>query len=220
VPQALLAVSYRLLCHPLKDYPGPFLAKFTGGHAAYHAVQRRLHLATYEAHRKYGPVFRPAPDRLVFNTVAAYNGMSMQLMSFSDFQRETSILTIDIDIFLNPITNKAQNYRQSQFNPQHNIFGTLDKERHRQKRRIYGQVLSDRSLRIFEPTMIDEIDIFLKQLTTQDSVNMAILCERLTADIAGQLAFGQPLRTQTESTNRVFPRAMLSMNFVVSLFSK
>ncbi|KAK8872355.1 cytochrome P450 [Apiospora arundinis] len=44
------------------------------------------------------------------------------------------------------------------------------------------------------------------------------LCERLTADIAGELAFGQPLHTQTETTNRVVPRAMLSMNFLVSLF--
>ncbi|KAK8045625.1 hypothetical protein PG993_005649 [Apiospora rasikravindrae] len=125
-----------------------------------------------------------------------------------------------VDIYLNPSTNKAQIYRHSQFNPQHNIFGTLDKERHRQKRKVYGRMLSERSLRIFEPTMIGEIETFLGQLAGAggEPVNMTPLCERLAADVAGELAFGQPLHTQTETTNRVFPRAMLSMNFLVSLF--
>ncbi|KAK7942406.1 uncharacterized protein PG986_011519 [Apiospora aurea] len=163
----------------MPNYPGPFLAKFTGAYGGYHAVKKRLHLATYDGHRKY-------------------------------------------DIYLNPATNKAQIYRHSQFNPQHNIFGTLDKERHRQKRKVYGRMLSERSLRVFEPTMIREIDTFLDQLAGSgrggEPVNMTPLCERLTADVAGELVFGQPLRTQTETANRVFPRAMLSMNFLVSLF--
>ncbi|KAK8084238.1 hypothetical protein PG997_005509 [Apiospora hydei] len=162
------------------NYPGPFLAKFTDAYGGgYHAVKKRLHLATYDGHHKY-------------------------------------------DIYLNPSTNKAQIYRHSQFNPQHNIFGTLDKERHRQKRKVYGRMLSERSLRVFEPTMTGEIDTFLDQLAGSgrggEPVNMTPLCERLTADVAGELAFGQPLRTQTETANRVFPRAMLSMNFLVSLF--
>lgn len=69
--------------------------------------------------------------------------------------------------------------------------------------------------------MSAEVDVFLKQLLNarSDVINMSPLCERLTADIAGHLAFGQPLHTQTEATNRLFPRAMTSMNAVVSLFS-
>lgn len=126
------------------------------------------------------------------------------------------------DIYFNPNVIKAHVYKQSQFNPHANIFGTLDKERHRQKRKIYGQVLSDRSLRVFEPTMIEEIDVFLNQLLKAQGevVNMSPAAERLTADIAGQLAFGQPLNTQVEEKYRLFPRAMVSMNAIVSLFSK
>lgn len=118
--------------------------------------------------------------------------------------------------------NKAHLYKQTQFNPQVNIFGILDKVRHRQKRKVYGQVLSDRSLRAFKPTMNEEIDVFLKQLLNAEgrAVNMSPASERLATDIAGQLAFGQPLHTQTEEKNRIFPRAMVSMNAVVSLFSK
>ncbi|KAF7884387.1 uncharacterized protein EAF02_004723 [Botrytis sinoallii] len=187
----LFALSYQLALHPLKDYPGPFIAKFTDGYGGYHAVKRRLHLATYFDHLKYGPVYRQAPNRLVFNTSSALRA-----------------------IYLHPSINKAHIYAHTQFNPQINIFRTLERERHRQKRKIYGKVLSERSLRSFEPTMSSEIDVFLKLLldTKNEVVNMSPLCERLTTDVAGQLAFGQPLDTQTEERNRAFPRAMISMN--------
>lgn len=70
--------------------------------------------------------------------------------------------------------------------------------------------------------MNEEIDIFLKQLSKAEgkAVNMSPACKRLATDIAGRLAFGQPLHTQVEEKNRIFPRAMVSMNAVVSLFSK
>ncbi|THV53997.1 hypothetical protein BGAL_0037g00410 [Botrytis galanthina] len=193
----LFALSYQLVLHPLKNYPGPFIAKFTDGYGGYHAVKKRLHLATYFDHLKYGPVYRQAPNRLVFNTASALRA-----------------------IYLHPSINKAHIYAHTQFNPQVNIFGTLERERHRQKRKIYGKVLSERSLRSFERTMSSEIDVFLKLLldTKNEVVNMSPLCERLTTDVAGQLAFGQPLDTQTEERNRAFPRAMISMNGLVSIF--
>lgn len=70
--------------------------------------------------------------------------------------------------------------------------------------------------------MSGEIDVFLKVLldTKKEVVNMSPLCERLTTDVAGQLAFGQPLDTQTDERNRAFPRAMISMNGLVSIFSE
>ncbi|TVY75551.1 Cytochrome P450 monooxygenase apf7, partial [Lachnellula suecica] len=199
----LFILTCEFALHPLKKYPGPFIAKFTDGYGGYFAVKKRLHLATYRDHLSYAnrcrtcPVFRQAPNRLIFNTSSALR-----------------------DIYLNPGMNKAHIYRHTQFNPQVNIFGTLDRERHRQKRKIYGQVLSERSLRTFEPIMIGEIDIFVRQLliTKSKSVNMSPLCERLTTDIAGQLAFGQPFDTQVDVTNRIFPRAMISMNGIVNTF--
>ncbi|CAG8953233.1 hypothetical protein HYFRA_00003436 [Hymenoscyphus fraxineus] len=199
----LFYLSYTLLFHPLSKYPGPFVAKFSDGYSGYHAIRKRLHLATYHGHLKYGlflqylgrqlcsPVFRQAPNRLVFNTSTALRGI-----------------------------NKASIYKHTQLNPQTNIFGTLDRERHQQKRKVYGKVLSERSLRIFEPAMISEIDVFLRQLLKNDNeaINMSPLCERLTTDIAGQLAFGQSLNTQVETKNRMFPRAMISMNGLVNIF--
>lgn len=112
----------------------------------------------------------------------------------------------------------------TQFNPKPNILGTLDRSLHRQKRKIYGQVLSERSLRVFEPVMSREIDIFLEILLDsakeREMVNMSRLCERLTVDIAGQLAFGMGLETQREEVNRAFPGAMVGMNWLVGIFSE
>ncbi|KAI1453478.1 cytochrome P450 [Annulohypoxylon moriforme] len=193
----LFVLSYQTILHPLRNYPGPLVARFSDAYGGYHALKKRLHLATYQDHLKYGPVVRQAPNRLVFNTANALH-----------------------DIYLNTGINKANIYKLTQFNPHKNIFGTLDRERHRQKRKIYGQVLSDRSLRIFDPIMSNEIDVFLRLLlkTNGGTVNMTPLCERLTTDVAGQMAFGQPLNTLTEATNRIFPRAMVSMNGLVNIF--
>lgn len=70
--------------------------------------------------------------------------------------------------------------------------------------------------------MNKEIDVFLKLLleTKAKTVNMSPLCEHLTTDIAGQLAFGQPLNTLVDARNRIFPRSMISMNRFVNIFSK
>lgn len=52
--QFLLVLGRQLLLHPLRKYPGPFLAKFTDGYIGYHAMRKRLHLATYDGLIKYG----------------------------------------------------------------------------------------------------------------------------------------------------------------------
>lgn len=55
----MLALGRQLLLHPLKKYPGPFIAKFTDGYIGYHAMRKRLHLATYDGLTKYGKATGP-----------------------------------------------------------------------------------------------------------------------------------------------------------------
>lgn len=98
----------------------------------------------------------------------------------------------------------------------------MDKDGHRRKRRIYSQILSDRSLRDFEPTMTSEINIFLRNLLQyeHEPVNMAPACQRVAADIAGHLAFGQSLKTQNEAANRTLINAMASVNGLINICSE
>lgn len=91
----MIRTGYRLLLHPLKNYPGPQLAKISDTYSTYHSAKKSLHLATRQAHIEYselldtqalllerlttrltkGPVIRLGPNKLVFNTVEALHGM-------------------------------------------------------------------------------------------------------------------------------------------------
>lgn len=88
-----------------------------------------------------------------------------------------------------------------------NLFNTLNKEDHRRKRRIIGPVISEASMRVFEPQMQQHVDSFLRQLLVSSRqrgvVKMTPPCERLGNDVVGELAFGYPLNTQTDPTHRV-----------------
>ncbi|KAH9893100.1 hypothetical protein F4778DRAFT_784556 [Xylariomycetidae sp. FL2044] len=71
--------------------------------------------------------------------------------------------------------NKSRVYAVAQFHAETNVFGTLDRERHRQERKVtklYGNVLSDRSLRAIEPPMDLEILGFLRQLLKVDEFQL------------------------------------------------
>lgn len=87
------------------------------------------------------------------------------------------------------------------------LFNILNREEHRTKRRIIAPVISERSMRTFEPTMSKQIDSFLRKILEcshqNKPDNMSVLCERLGVDIVYQLAFEYPLNTQFDATHRV-----------------
>lgn len=74
----------------------------------------------------------------------------------------------------------------------------------------------------FEPTVISQVDVFLRELLRssqkKENSNMSQRCLRLGGDVICQLAFGYPLNTQTEATNRPFLEAMEAINARVSLY--
>lgn len=199
LPLALCILVYRLAFDPLRQIPGPFVARFTDAYAGYHAIRRRLHLQTYADLQQYGPVYRQGPNRLVFNTVTALN-----------------------DIYMHPRVSKARAYRYSSLEGQENLLSTIDRQRRRQKRKVYGRLLSERALHAFEPTIGAETSVFLRQLSnaadTGNPVNMTPLCERLVTDVSGLLAFGHALQTQVRDDNRFLPRAMMGRLALANVF--
>ncbi|RDA90106.1 hypothetical protein CP533_2582 [Ophiocordyceps camponoti-saundersi (nom. inval.)] len=205
LPWSIAFVVYRLAFHPLRKYPGPFLAKFTDGHGGFHAIGKRPHLDTYVNLRRYG---RPRTDFERSNPLLA--------------RLVCSLLTRRTDIYHNPNVTKARAYRHSRWLDRPNLFDTPDKDEHRRKRKVIGQVVSDRSLRVFEPIMSAQIDIFLCRLRDVarrgEVVNVTEMCRRLAVDVVGYLAFGYPLRTQTETTNRFIPEAMGKAIYMTNLY--
>ncbi|KAI0835089.1 cytochrome P450 [Hypoxylon sp. FL0890] len=197
IPWYIFILIYGFVFHPLRKYPGPFLAKFTDGHAGYYAIKRRPHINTYRNLQKYGPVYREGPKRLVFSSLTALQ-----------------------DIYFNSRVTKGRAYCQGQTN-QANLFSTPDNDVHQRKRKVIEQVFSDRSLLSFSPVISNQINIFLRQLLRSsqlsDVVNMTPLCRNLAFDIACHLSFGYTLKTQTDATNRFIHDSMGQALYVANL---
>ncbi|KAJ4422556.1 hypothetical protein N0V82_002784 [Gnomoniopsis sp. IMI 355080] len=105
-----------------------------------------------------------------------------------------------------PGVTKGQAYVDSRLVKEASLFDTLDQAEHARKQRIIGMVISELSMRTFEPTMNSQVEIFLRQLLPAaqkgEVVDVSPLTLRLAADVICHLGFGYPLSTLTEETNR------------------
>ncbi|KAI1322518.1 cytochrome P450 [Xylariaceae sp. FL0255] len=199
VAYSLAVISYNIVLHPLRHYPGPLVAKFTDCYAGFYALSMRLHLATYQDHKRYGSIIRHGPNRLVFNSPTALN-----------------------DIYRNERVTKSYVYtliRQPNGIP--SIFGAIDRQRHAIKRKLIGRAVNDQSMRTFEPTLQEQVDVFLRILydssRTSSPVEMSRCCKRLGLDVVGHLAFGFDLKTQTEPTYRFMGDAIAKSGFRINM---
>ncbi|KAH7304314.1 cytochrome P450 [Stachybotrys elegans] len=176
MPYLMFRVFYNNYYHDLRKFPGPLLATITDGYAGYHGLRRALPEATWKDHQVYGSVMRYGPNRLVFDTATALR-----------------------DIYKNPRFTKSRVYLFSLAGPSPFIFNALDQDVHMRKRKMISPALSERSLRDFEPTMLESIDLFLKLIAASGSepVNLTDRCRRLSMDVAVQLGFGCSLNLQT-----------------------
>ncbi|KAI1773208.1 cytochrome P450 [Hypoxylon cercidicola] len=198
VPCLLIVAIYRTRLHSLKEYPGPVFAKLTDCYGGYQAIAKRTHLDIWQNHKQYGPVIRYGPNRLLFNSATAVQ-----------------------DIYQNPNFTKSHLYVLSRLGGGSSIFSTMDKDHHRHKRQLYAQALSDRSMRMFEPTILEHLDVFLKLiLKASDSsmpAEMTSRCQYLGFDIIGSLALGQRLNLQTEEKNRIILRLLIAAKTQVNI---
>ncbi|KAI0886384.1 cytochrome P450 [Annulohypoxylon maeteangense] len=192
-----LIVIYRLAIHPLRRYPGPILGGISDAYGGYLAFTRSDHLAIYQLHQRYGPVLRLAPDKLLFNSLHAFK-----------------------DIYQNPRITKSYLYLYSRDKNQPTTFSTIDAEAHRQRRKLISQPISQRAMRLFEPTMSAQIDIFLRKIyeSSGSVVNVTDHCQWLGLDIVGLLAFGYHLNLQTKEEYRFIPRAFADIKSRIHVF--
>lgn len=106
----------------------------------------------------------------------------------------------------------------------YNVFNVRDRDLHRSKRKLIGRAVTDQSMRSFEPTMITQVDTFLRLIldaskdTSRRAVNMSERLKYLGYDIVGFLAFGYPLKLQTEDTNRFIIQANAYGNFRLNAY--
>ncbi|KAI0965086.1 cytochrome P450 [Xylaria arbuscula] len=189
-----VVIGYRIFLHPLRNYPGPLVAKVSDVYGGRHAIGMQLHLRTFLDLKKYGPVIRHGPNKLVFSSAEALH-----------------------DIYNNERVTKSHVYELTITSGNPSIFNALDRRVHRNKRRLIGQAITDKAMRSFEPTMVEQINIFIDQLSLAAQgpapVNMTDMMKRLGADIVGYLAFGYALNLQTDPTYRFILRGLAAGSY-------
>ncbi|KAI1079120.1 cytochrome P450 [Whalleya microplaca] len=193
-----LALSYQLLLHPLRNYPGPLIARFTNGYTGYFAIKRNLHLQIWRLHQIYGPVVRLGPDRLVFESATALR-----------------------DIYQNERVTKPSIYLVTQAKAgAYSTWNSLDRDIHRRKRKLVGRATTDASMRAFEPTMIEQVDVFIQGIarSRQQPINVKNRCSYLGFDIVGLLSFGHALHLQTDEKNQFLVEQLTRGNHRMNVF--
>lgn len=177
-----------------------------------------------------GPVLRAGPNKLLFNSATALRGKF--LYDNASHPYCNSILIHPelhkIDIYNNNGLQKSFVYTLlPNATTYPNVFNIVDKQQHKRKRKLIRQAVSDRAMRLFEPTMIEQIDIMISLFLESynpllakkvEAVNITTLCKRLGVDLIGYLAFGFGLNTQTDNTYRFLIPGLVAGNFRANLY--
>ena len=189
-------VVYRLIYHPLSQYPGPLLGRITGFYSVYHAWQGYRHLDFYSLHQAYGNIVRYGPNSISINTNTALH-----------------------DIYgFKANVRKANFY--SAFPASKGTWSThsaIDKKLHARKRRVLSQAFSDSAMRGLQPHIIHVIRTLCTAIAEFPQVNslhekdreswstprnMANWANYMSYDVLGDICYGQSFHTLETEENR------------------
>lgn len=194
---------YRRFFHPLRKFPGPFLASWTDAYMAYFAWRGDRYMQLYKLHQKYGPVVRTGPNHLSFSSASALK----TIYGYKSNVRKGKFYTAF------PANKHA-----------FNVHSAIDKQDHARKRRVMSHAFSDAAIKAMERYILSNVrtgcyvladtitggaKITDGQLVTEKKnnswgtpVNVAEWCNYLTFDIMGDLAFGKSFDMLESPKNR------------------
>jgi averantin hydroxylase len=169
----IATIAYRLLLHPLRQYPGPRLWAVSRLPYIRSTVKGTIVRDLEALHKKYGTVIRVAPDEL----------------SYIDPQAVAAIYQSSPEMPKDPM----------HLPPFHKgaAPGILaaDKEHHTRYRRVLSHGFSDKGIRAQQPLIKRHIDQLLTKLDERCGPKAVDICEWYnwaTFDVIGDLAFGEP----------------------------
>ncbi|KAI1095546.1 putative cytochrome P450 [Rostrohypoxylon terebratum] len=167
----IILVLYRLFLHPLASFPGPKLAAATAWYEFYHDAIRRgkYTFEIQEMHDKYGPIVRISPEELHCNDPSfiptLYTGGSARRNKYGHFA----------DAWI--------------------MFGTLDHDLHRLRRKALNRFFSKASISKLEPVIHEKVELLGQQLCTylkdKGPVNITHGFSCLTGDVIMAYCFAR-----------------------------
>ncbi|KAF2001284.1 cytochrome P450 [Amniculicola lignicola CBS 123094] len=169
---------YIVLTHPLRKFPGPFLASISDIPTSYSALRGRKQLDAVALHEKYGPVVRVAPNELSFNTAQSWR----DIYSFRPGH----------DTF-----TKSEFYSGGWFSDA-GVYGVItvrDVREHAVQRRYLSHAFSASALREQEALIASTIDLLIERMREVgvergETVDMLLWLRMCAFDVIGSLAFG------------------------------
>ncbi|KAF4588442.1 hypothetical protein EYR40_009993 [Pleurotus pulmonarius] len=185
---SVFAVIHRALERyrdPLRDVPGPFLARWTSLWLAYQVRMGRRYLVVDALHKKYGPLVRIAPNHVSVAHKDAINvvyGQGSRALDKSPYYHAF-------------VSDKAS------------IFSTVDRQEHAQKRRLVSQGFSYKSLMSVTPLLHSNLFHFVEKIDEisqrMGSIDVLQWFNFLAFDILSDLAFGEPIGMVTNESDIV-----------------
>lgn len=137
-----IQLLYNVFFHPLRNYPGPPLAKLSVLWKLLGNLQGRKAHRIHEAHLRYGPVVRVAPNELSFSEPTAVK----EIYSSSAFAKEQRF------------------YFAKRIFHENHLLSFRDNRAHRQRQKLLQRGFSQASVLEFEPNMSSKIQALLDQL--------------------------------------------------------
>ncbi|KAH8660609.1 cytochrome p450 benzoate 4-monooxygenase [Xylariales sp. PMI_506] len=185
-------VPYFTTYRHLKQFPGPFVAKFSNIWLALGARQGQKFAWVDAAHRKYGKIVRVGFNHV---SIATPEGLHTVYAHGNGFLKDYFY-----EAFISGVPG---------------VFNVRHRGEHTRKRKIIAHAFSPGAVHDFEPHMAANLERWVTQLDRMAShpgqdgygrVNMMPWCTFLAFDIIGDLAFGAPFgmvlrgRDECEST--------------------
>ncbi|KAI3320822.1 cytochrome p450 monooxygenase [Xylariaceae sp. AK1471] len=167
-------VFYNIYLHPLRDFPGPFLARATNLWRISKIFSGDLPQTVKRLHDLYGPVVRISPYELSFIDSQAWKDIYGHHGSYE-------------------MAKDDRFYRTMGKNIPDNII-SADREYHSLLRRQLAHGFSERSMRAQEPIFREYVDLLIKRLeehaADEKPIDMTAWLNFTTFDVIGNLTFG------------------------------
>ena len=188
-------VFYNINLHPLRNFPGPFLARATTLWRVVKLISGDLPHTVKDLHKKYGPVVRIAPYELAFTDSRAWKDI---------YGHHTSYEMVKDDNFYRPMGKRIPDTIVSASRAHHSML-----------RRQLAHGFSERSLRAQEPIFREYVDLLVRRLEENSDngrvpLDMRAWFNYTTFDVIGNLSFGSDFGCLEKSKSHPWVEAITS----------
>jgi tryprostatin B 6-hydroxylase len=172
-------ISYRLLWHPLRAFPGPWGAKLSAFWFWENLYRQPQFKLLQDLHSKYGPFVRTGPS-----DVSIIDSKAVEIIYGSE-----SLCT--------------KNSFYDQVAPLKSLQAHRNKQDHAQHRRQWSPAFGDKAVRGYNDRIIVYRDRLIKQFSFMDNeaVDIGIWFNYFTYDVVGDLALGRSFELLDSTKN-------------------